>query len=91
MRILTSLAVCGTVMLAGAAYAQAPASPPPAPPAYGDTITLEQAKKAAAAAAAEAQKNNWFLAIAVVGPTGELVYFEKLDNTQDGSIAIALH
>jgi len=92
--ILTSLAVWGAMLIASAAYAQAPAapaSPPPAPPAYGDTITIEQAKKAAAAAVAEAQKNNWFLAIAVVGPTGELVYFEKMDNTQYGSIAIALH
>jgi uncharacterized protein GlcG (DUF336 family) len=83
--LLTSLAVCGAVMLASAAYAQG------GPPAYGDTINIEQAKKAAAAAVAEAAKNNWFLAIAVVGPSGELVYFEKMDNTQYGSINIALH
>ena len=27
----------------------------------------------------------------MVGPTGDLVYFRKLDNTQFGSTAIALH
>ena len=90
--LLTSLAICGALLLASAAHAQAPASPPPAPPpGYGDTINIEQAKKAAAAAVAEAAKNNWTLAIASVGPTGELVYFEKMDNTQYGSIQIALH
>jgi uncharacterized protein GlcG (DUF336 family) len=31
------------------------------------------------------------MAIAVVGPTGDLVYFRRHDNTQFGSTAIALH
>ena len=31
------------------------------------------------------------MAIAVVGPSGDLVYFRKIDNTQFGSIAIAQH
>ncbi len=30
-------------------------------------------------------------ATAVVGPAGELIYFEKMDNTQIASIAIAQH
>ena len=48
---------------------------------YGETINLETAKKAAAAAIAEATKRNWnAFCVAVVGPTGELVYFEKQDN-----------
>lgn len=61
------------------------------PPPYGPEISLAQAKKAVAAAEEEARKNNWFLAIAVVGPSGHLVHFSKMDNTQYGSIAIAQH
>lgn len=62
------------------------------PTPYGEPITLENAKKAAAAAAAEATKRNWQgMCIAVVGPSGELVYFEKHDNCQYASIAIAQH
>jgi uncharacterized protein GlcG (DUF336 family) len=57
---------------------------------YGAPISLDMAKKAAAAAAAEAKKNGWFMAIAVTEPSGDLVYFEKMDNTQFGSINIAL-
>jgi uncharacterized protein GlcG (DUF336 family) len=82
-------------LLLGAALAAAPvlaqtAAPPP-PPAYGEQINIEQAKKAAAAAAEEAKKINTFMAIAVVSPSGDLVYFEKMDNTQYASIAIAIH
>jgi glc operon protein GlcG len=84
--LLTSLAL-SSILMAGPAGAQAPAPPP----AYGDIINLEQAKKAADAAEAEMKKNNWTMAIAVVAPTGDLVYFRRLDNTQFGSTAIALH
>jgi uncharacterized protein GlcG (DUF336 family) len=58
---------------------------------YGAPITLEQAKAAAAAATAEAAKNGWKMAIAVVEPTGDLVYFEKMPGTQYGSVTIAQH
>jgi len=49
--------------------------------AYGPTINLENAKKVAAAAMAEVKKNNWIMAIAIVDPNGDLVYFEKMDDT----------
>jgi uncharacterized protein GlcG (DUF336 family) len=61
-----------------------------APLAYGAPISLENAKKAAAATAAEARKNGWFMGIAVVDPNGDLIYFERMDNTQIGSVRIAL-
>ena len=61
-----------------------------APMPYGAPVSLDMAKKAAAAAQAEARKNGWFMAIAVTEPSGDLVYFEKMDNTQFGSINIAL-
>lgn len=64
-------------------------APPPAHP-HGMPITLEQARRVAAAAEAEARNNGWTMAIAVSEPTGALVYFAKMDNTQYGSIEIAL-
>ena len=65
--ILTSLAVCATLVFGAQAQAQAPAGPP----MYGAPgVTLDQAKKAVEAAAAEAKKNNWYLAIAVVSNGG---------------------
>ena len=56
---------------------------------YGPSITLEMAKKAAAPAIAEARKNNWAMAIAIVDTAGDLVYFEKMDDTQVGSVEVA--
>ena len=57
---------------------------------YGPSITLEDAKKAAAPALAEARKNNWTMAVAIVDTGGNLVYFEKMDHTQLGSVKVAL-
>ena len=56
---------------------------------YGPSVTLDQAKKAAAAALDEARANNWIMAAAVVDTAGLLVYFEKMDDTQTGSVAVA--
>jgi uncharacterized protein GlcG (DUF336 family) len=60
------------------------------PNPYGTPINLESAKKAAAAAVAEARKNNWTMAVAVIDPGGALVYFEKMDGTQTGSVGVAI-
>jgi glc operon protein GlcG len=57
---------------------------------YGLPVSLENAKKASAAAIAEAHKNNWTMAVAVVDPAGTLVYYEKMDNTQNGSANVAI-
>lgn len=57
---------------------------------YGMNISVDVAKKASAAAVAEARKNNWFMAVAVTDTAGNLVYFERMDNTQNGSINIAI-
>ena len=57
---------------------------------YGAPITADVAKKVAAAAVAEARKNNFTMAVAIVDPNGTLVYFEKMDNTQNGSSNIAV-
>ncbi len=60
------------------------------PNPYGAPITLENAKKATAAAVAEARKNNWTMAVAITDPAGDLVYFEKMDGTQTGSVNAAI-
>lgn len=61
-------------------------------PAYGEPINLDNAKKAAEAAMAEAKKRNWnVFCIAVVGPSGDLVYFERQDNCQFASVQISQH
>jgi glc operon protein GlcG len=62
---------------------------PDAPQPYG-AITLEAAKKVAAPALAEASRNNWAMAVAVVDGAGDLVYFERMDATQTGSVAVAI-
>jgi glc operon protein GlcG len=85
--ILSGLLVTVSMLFGAPAFSQAPPGTPP----YGETINLELARKAADAAAAEARKNNWFMAIAVVGPTGDLVFFQKMDNTQYASVTIAQH
>src|SRR4029077_7699472 len=57
---------------------------------YGQSVTLEAAKKIALPALAEAQKNSWTMAVAIVDASGDLVYFEKMDNTQLGSVDISI-
>ncbi|HLJ85375.1 MAG TPA: heme-binding protein [Candidatus Angelobacter sp.] len=60
----------------------------PAP--YGMPISTDTAKKAAAAALAEAHKNGWTMAVAIVDPNGTLVFYEKMDNTQNGSADVSV-
>jgi uncharacterized protein GlcG (DUF336 family) len=53
-------------------------------------LTLEGAKKIAAAAEIEAKKNNWNVVIAVVDDGGHLIYLQRLDGTQTGSVDVAI-
>src|SRR5215471_9169091 len=53
-------------------------------------ITLDGAKKMMAAAEEEAKKNHWNVAVAIVDAAGNLLMFQKLDETQTGSINIAI-
>ena len=83
IRLLLSLMILMAMTMA--AHAQtAPA------PAYGMSIGIADAKKIATAAVAEARKNNWTMAIAVVDTAGNLVYFEKMDGTQTGSVNVSI-
>jgi uncharacterized protein GlcG (DUF336 family) len=93
--------VCAALMSGAAAIAQVPPDPnnpnetvPEAmtQPQYGEPINIETAKKVAAGAIAEAKKRNWNgMCVAIVDPSGELVYFEKQDNCQYASITISQH
>lgn len=95
--IAIGLACAGSILLGGIATAQtpAPATPAPVPEAmpfdipYGTPIDLDMAQKAIAASAAEAKKHNWKMAIAVVGPAGQLIAHATMDGTQYASIDIA--
>ena len=54
------------------------------------TMTLAAAKKIAAAAEAEAVKNKWNVVIVIVDDGGNLLYLQRLDETQLGSIEVAI-
>jgi glc operon protein GlcG len=84
--ILASALVCAGLTAAVPAQAQQNGPPP-----YGAPITLAQAQKVAAAAFAESAKQGWREAVAIVEPNGSLVYFGKMDDTQYGSINVALN
>jgi uncharacterized protein GlcG (DUF336 family) len=81
-RFLGALAL-GLPLLAASAASQAQV------PQYGPNVNLEQARKAIAAGQAEARKNSWPVAIAIVDNAGQLVAFEKMDNTQTASVEVA--
>jgi glc operon protein GlcG len=86
IRIVTAAAAAALLFAPLSAAAQQAAPPP----AYGLAISLDAAKKAMAAAEAEAKKNNWPVAIAIVDSASKLVMFSRLDNTQLGSVDIAI-
>lgn len=52
-------------------------------------LTLDIAKQIASAARTEAIKNGWNVCIAIVDPAGLLIYFQKLDDTQLGSVEVS--
>jgi glc operon protein GlcG len=89
-RVVKSLIVIAIVCSVASGLAQQPVANSNLPP-YGTPVSLETAKKAAAAALAETRKNNWNMAVAVVDPGGNLVYYEKMDNTQLGSAKVSVN
>ena len=89
-----AVSTIAALLFAVPVFAQAPPPVPDAMPfdiPYGTPISLERAKQVGDAAAAEAKKRNWKMAIAVVDPSGDLVYFVKLDGTAYSSAKIAEH
>jgi glc operon protein GlcG len=52
-------------------------------------LTLEVARQIAAAAEKHARENKWNVCIAIVDDGGHLVYFQRLDGTQTGSVVVS--
>ena len=92
LRLLAILAVLAVLSSFTQAGAQAPPTTPAPPPLpYGAPIGVDDAKKAAAAAVEEVKKIGAAPnAIAIVDHGGFLIYFERMDNTQLGSVEIAI-
>ncbi len=76
--LVAAAALC---LIASAAQAQVPQ--------YGPNVSHEQARKVLAGAIAEARKMNIPMAVAVVDTAGQLVAFERMDNTQSASVNVA--
>lgn len=91
MRIpLFAAALLGVALIANASHAQQatpPQAAPAAPTPYGLPIDLAQAKRIADAAVAKAAFPS---AIAIVGPGGELIYLEKMDNSNSSTSRLAI-
>ena len=87
MRSLKLAAVLCVVALfiAGTAFAQQMPNP------YGPNINLTAAKKVVAAAAAKAAEMKLNMCIAIVDTGGQLVYFERAEVVQWGSIDVSIH
>jgi len=84
-RVMIRLVAAAAILFCGLAMARAQMPNP-----YGASVSLENAKKAAAPALAEAEKNHWNMAVAIVDTGGNLIYYEKMDNTQLGSANVAI-
>jgi glc operon protein GlcG len=81
MRTVTAFALAA-LFSTGAAFAQDLTTK--------KSLNLAVAKKIAAAAEAEARKNNWNVVIAVLDEGGNLLYLQRMDGTQIGSIDVAI-
>jgi glc operon protein GlcG len=81
-----ALAGVALLLAASAQAQQAPAAPPPPTP-YGMSINLATAKKLADAAIAKAAFPS---AVAVVGVGGEVVFLEKMDNSNSSVSELAI-
>jgi len=83
-RLLTTIVAAGAALVIGAAaHAQQPA------PEYGMPINQAAAMKVAEAAQKKAVEIHQRVIITIVGPAGELIYFTRMDGSQNGSIAIS--
>src|SRR5581483_1845063 len=75
LTLLTALALTGTNSRAQLAQKKA--------------LTLDVAKQLAAAAEKQAAANKWTMCIVIMDDGGNLVYLERMDGTQIGSIKVA--
>lgn len=76
-------------LISSSASAQQAALPAPPTP-YGMPIDLALARKAADAAVDKAKATGFPSAIAIVGPGGELIFLEKMDNANNSTSELAI-
>ena len=91
---LTSIAALGSYSVSaqqtGGGAAPQQAAPPAAPTPYGLPIDLALARKAADAGVAKAKATGYPSAVAIVGPAGELIFLEKMDNANNSTSELAI-
>jgi glc operon protein GlcG len=85
LKLITAICCVAAFVVAGTTMAQQMPNP------YGANINLATAKKVAAAAADEAVKTKINVVIAVVDTGGQIVYLERFDVVQWGSLDVAIH
>ena len=77
------------IIAAITSIAQGTAQKSPTVP-YGEPITLEAAKKLAVECEKFAAEKQWTIIVAIVDTGGNLVLLHKMDNTQIGSLDVAI-
>lgn len=85
LELITAISCIALFAVASTTIAQQMPNP------YGPNINLATAKKVAAAAAEEAAKLKINIVIAIVDTGGNIVYLERFDVVQWGSVDVALH
>src|SRR5947208_1457981 len=83
-RLHSALLVAAMVMFASYGPSVAAADLP-----TKKALSLDVAKQVAAAAEKHAKENKWNVCIAIVDDGGHLVYFQRLDGTQYGSVEVS--
>jgi uncharacterized protein GlcG (DUF336 family) len=73
-------AALGTSLAASAAAEELPTK---------KSLSLSVAKQVAAAAEKHAADNKWNVCIAIVDDGGHLIYFQRIDGTQTGSVQVS--
>jgi len=53
-------------------------------------LTLDDARRVAAAAHQTALENQWKVVISIVDEGGQLVYLERMDDVQSGSVTVSM-
>ena len=85
LKLITAICCVALFVVAGTTMAQQMTNP------YGPNINLATAKKVAVAAAEEAAKLKINVVIAIVDTGAHIVYLERFDVVQWGSVDVALH
>ena len=85
LKLITAICCMALFIVASTTMAQQMPNP------YGPNINLATAKKVAAVAAEEAVKMKINVVIAIVDTGGQIVYIERFDVVQWGSVDVALH